>query len=319
MHRIDSSLRSVDKFGAGQDGFTAGNELTGTLATQCSPEWLDEGQEELAEAIEATGAVLAKGATDQFYGVLGELLAVPFMYGDGSDGDVIISGNTTLTRDMHYTNLTVDSGFTISTAGFRIFCTGTLINNGTIIKGGGSGGNGGNGVGAVGGTGGTGGYAAIGVTVPGGGSAGATGGDGDDSLGQDGNDAAAATGEGDEFAPGTELKVDQFETGQHVDVVGTSKGKGYAGTVKRHHFRTQDNTHGNSVSHRVPGSIGQNQTPGRVFKGKKMSGHLGNVKRTAANLEVVRVDEGRNLILVKGAVPGAANGRVIVRPATKAL
>jgi large subunit ribosomal protein L3 len=124
--------------------------------------------------------------------------------------------------------------------------------------------------------------------------------------------------EAGELAPGSELKVDMFEAGQLVDVVGTTKGKGYAGTVKRHHFRTQDNTHGNSVSHRVPGSIGQNQTPGRVFKGKKMSGHLGNVRRTALNLEVVRVDPERNLILVKGAVPGAATGRVVVRSATKA-
>jgi large subunit ribosomal protein L3 len=123
--------------------------------------------------------------------------------------------------------------------------------------------------------------------------------------------------EGQELTPGSELKVDLFEAGQKVNVVGTSKGKGYAGTVKRHNFRTQDNSHGNSVSHRVPGSIGQNQTPGRVFKGKRMSGHMGNVQRTAENLEVVRVDAERNLILVKGAVPGAPSGRVIVRPATK--
>ena len=120
--------------------------------------------------------------------------------------------------------------------------------------------------------------------------------------------------EGEDLAPGSEIKVDLFEAGQKVDISGTSKGKGYAGTVKRHNFRTQDNSHGNSVSHRVPGSIGQNQTPGRVFKGKKMSGQMGNVRRTAENLEVVRVDPERNLILVKGAVPGAASGRVIVRP-----
>jgi len=126
------------------------------------------------------------------------------------------------------------------------------------------------------------------------------------------------TGEEAEYAPGTELKVDLFAAGQLVDVVGTTKGKGYAGTVKRHHFRTQDASHGNSVSHRVPGSIGQNQSPGRVFKGKKMSGHLGNARRTAQSLEVVRVDAERNLILVKGAVPGAATGRVIVRPASRA-
>ncbi len=117
---------------------------------------------------------------------------------------------------------------------------------------------------------------------------------------------------------GAELKVDLFEAGQKVDVIGTSIGKGFAGTVKRHNFRTQDATHGNSLSHRAPGSIGQNQTPGRVFKGKKMAGQMGNVRRTAQNLEVVRVDADRNLILVKGAVPGHKGGRVIVRPAIKA-
>jgi large subunit ribosomal protein L3 len=125
-------------------------------------------------------------------------------------------------------------------------------------------------------------------------------------------------GEGDDFAPGAEIKVDLFSAGQLVDVIGTSKGKGYAGTIKRHNFKSQDATHGNSVSHRVPGSIGQNQSPGRVFKGKKMSGQLGNVRRTAVNLEVVRVDADRNLILVKGSVPGAESGRVVVRQATKA-
>lgn len=123
--------------------------------------------------------------------------------------------------------------------------------------------------------------------------------------------------EGEDLAPGSEIKVDHFAAGQKVNVIGTSKGKGFAGTVKRHHFATQDATHGNSISHRVPGSIGQNQTPGRVFKGKKMSGQLGNVRRTAENLEVVRVDTERNLLLVKGAVPGATSGRVIVRPAIK--
>ena len=122
----------------------------------------------------------------------------------------------------------------------------------------------------------------------------------------------------EEFAPGAELKVDQFASGQLVDVIGTSKGKGYAGTVKRHNFRTQDATHGNSVSHRAPGSIGQNQSPGRVFPGKKMSGQLGNTRATSVSLEVVRVDSERNLLLVKGAVPGAASGRVIVRPAVRA-
>jgi large subunit ribosomal protein L3 len=125
-------------------------------------------------------------------------------------------------------------------------------------------------------------------------------------------------GEGDELAPGAEVKVDLFSHGQLVDVTGTSKGKGYAGTVKRHNFRTQDATHGNSLAHRAPGSIGQNQTPGRVFKGKKMSGHMGDVRRTSSNLEVVRVDAERNLILVKGGVPGAAGGRVVLRPAVKA-
>ncbi len=127
-----------------------------------------------------------------------------------------------------------------------------------------------------------------------------------------------ADGADAEFEVGGELKVDQFEAGQKVDVIGTSIGKGFAGTVKRHNFRTQDATHGNSLSHRAPGSIGQNQTPGRVFKGKKMSGHMGNVRRTMQNLEVVRVDAERNLLLVKGAVPGHRGGKVIVRPAIKA-
>lgn len=120
--------------------------------------------------------------------------------------------------------------------------------------------------------------------------------------------------EGEDLSPGSEIKVDLFEPGQRVNVVGTSKGKGYAGAVKRHNFSTQDNSHGNSLSHRAPGSIGQNQTPGRVFKGKRMSGQMGNVRRTAENLEVVRVDADRNLILIKGAVPGAPSGTVIVRP-----
>lgn len=119
------------------------------------------------------------------------------------------------------------------------------------------------------------------------------------------------------LTPGTEITVERFTEGQLVDVAGTSIGKGYAGVIKRHHFRGQDTTHGNSLSHRAPGSIGQNQTPGRVFKGKKMSGHLGNVRRTAQNLEVVRVDAERNLILVKGSVPGHKDGRIFIRPATK--
>jgi large subunit ribosomal protein L3 len=125
-------------------------------------------------------------------------------------------------------------------------------------------------------------------------------------------------GEDGEFALGGELKVELFSVGQKVDVVGTSIGKGFAGAVKRHHFRTQDATHGNSLSHRAPGSIGQNQTPGRVFKGKKMSGHMGNVRRTVQNLEIVRVDAERNLLLIKGAVPGHKGGQVIVLPAIKA-
>jgi len=121
-----------------------------------------------------------------------------------------------------------------------------------------------------------------------------------------------------EFDAGGELKVDLFAEGQKVDVIGTSIGKGFAGAVKRHNFSMQDATHGNSLAHRAPGSIGQNQTPGRVFKGKKMAGHMGNVRRTAQNLVVVRVDADRNLLLIKGAVPGHAGGKVIVRPAVKA-
>jgi large subunit ribosomal protein L3 len=120
-----------------------------------------------------------------------------------------------------------------------------------------------------------------------------------------------------EFEAGNELKVDLFEEGQKVDVIGTSIGKGFAGVIKRWNFSMQDATHGNSLAHRAPGSIGQNQTPGRVFKGKKMSGHMGNVRRTVQNLEVVRVDAERNLLLIKGAVPGHAGGKVVVRPAIK--
>jgi large subunit ribosomal protein L3 len=121
-----------------------------------------------------------------------------------------------------------------------------------------------------------------------------------------------------EYEVGSTLEVGGFEEGQIVDVIGTSIGKGYAGTVKRHNFSMQDATHGNSLAHRAPGSIGQNQTPGRVFKGKKMSGHMGNVRRTAQNLQVVRVDAERNLLLIKGSVPGHSGGKVIVRPAVKA-
>jgi large subunit ribosomal protein L3 len=116
---------------------------------------------------------------------------------------------------------------------------------------------------------------------------------------------------------GNEIKVGIFNDGQFVDVTGTSKGKGFAGVIKRHNFSMQDATHGNSLAHRAAGSIGQNQTPGRVFKGKKMAGHMGNVRRTIQNLEVVRVDTEKNLILIKGAVPGAPGEDVIVRPAVK--
>ncbi|MDY6991011.1 MAG: 50S ribosomal protein L3 [Pseudomonadota bacterium] len=123
--------------------------------------------------------------------------------------------------------------------------------------------------------------------------------------------------EGSEIQVGHTLTTDMFTAGQKVDVRGITKGKGFAGSVKRHHFRTQDATHGNSLSHRVPGSVGQNQTPGRVFKGKKMPGQLGNVQRSVQNLEVVRVDTERNVLLLKGAVPGAPGGDVIVRPAIK--
>ena len=126
-----------------------------------------------------------------------------------------------------------------------------------------------------------------------------------------------ADGEGDDFAAGGEIKVDIFQEGQKVDVTGTSIGKGFQGGIKRHNFTMQDATHGNSISHRSNGSIGQNQTPGRVFKGKKMSGHMGAANRTSENLEVVRVDVERNLLLVKGAVPGSKGGNVVVKPAVK--
>lgn len=125
-------------------------------------------------------------------------------------------------------------------------------------------------------------------------------------------------GEGDEIQVGSEIKVDNFSVGQEVQVTGTSIGKGFAGAVKRHHFRTQDATHGNSLSHRAPGSIGQRQTPGRVFKGKKMAGHLGNETVTIQNLVVIRVDSERNLLLIKGSIPGSDGGDVVVRRAVKA-
>jgi len=125
-------------------------------------------------------------------------------------------------------------------------------------------------------------------------------------------------GEGEELAAGNEIKVDIFEVGQKVDVQGTTIGKGFSGVIKRHHFGGGRASHGNSLNHRTPGSIGQCQTPGRVFPGKKMSGHLGNETRSQQNLEVVRVDVDRNLLLVKGSIPGAKGSDVVIRPAVKA-
>mgnify|MGYP002738654245 FL=1 len=121
-----------------------------------------------------------------------------------------------------------------------------------------------------------------------------------------------------EYQAGDEITAEMFAAGQLVDVTGQTKGKGFAGTIKRWNFAGQDATHGNSVSHRAPGSIGQCQTPGRVYKGKKMAGHMGAERHTVQSLEVVRVDAERNLLLVKGAVPGATGGDVIVRAAAKA-
>ncbi|SEK62358.1 LSU ribosomal protein L3P [Pseudoxanthomonas sp. GM95] len=120
-----------------------------------------------------------------------------------------------------------------------------------------------------------------------------------------------------DFSIGGEIKADIFEVGQKVDVEGVTKGKGFQGTIKRYNFRMGDATHGNSLSHRAPGSLGQRQTPGRVFPGKKMSGHMGAVQQSTQNLEVVRVDAERGLIAIRGAVPGAPGGDVIVRPASK--
>ena len=125
------------------------------------------------------------------------------------------------------------------------------------------------------------------------------------------------TTELEEIELGSEIKVDLFEAGQKVDVTGNSKGKGFQGAVKRHNFHMQDATHGNSLSHRAPGSIGQCQTPGKVWKGKKMAGQMGNVRKTVQSLEVVKVDEENNLLLIKGAVPGATGSSVIVKPAIK--
>ncbi|MDG2420179.1 MAG: 50S ribosomal protein L3 [Gammaproteobacteria bacterium] len=126
------------------------------------------------------------------------------------------------------------------------------------------------------------------------------------------------TAEAEEVELGSEIKVDRFQAGQKVDVTGTSKGKGFQGGVKRHNFHMQDATHGNSISHRAPGSIGQCQTPGKVWKGKKMAGQMGSVRKTTQSLEVVRVDLDNNLLLIKGAVPGATGAKLIVRPAIKA-
>jgi large subunit ribosomal protein L3 len=121
----------------------------------------------------------------------------------------------------------------------------------------------------------------------------------------------------DTLKAGANLDVSLFQVGQKVDVTGVTIGKGYAGTIKRHHFKSGRETHGNSKSHRVPGSIGMNQDPGRVFPGKRMTGHLGDVQRTVQNLKIVRIDVDRQLLLVMGAVPGCKGGDVIVRPAIK--
>jgi len=121
-----------------------------------------------------------------------------------------------------------------------------------------------------------------------------------------------------EFQVGKVININIFNDVKKVDITGVSKGKGFAGTVKRWNFRTQDATHGNSLSHRVPGSIGQNQTPGRVFKGKKMAGHLGNVRVTVQSLKIVKIDVKRNLLLIKGSVPGVTGGDLIIKPAIKA-
>lgn len=120
-----------------------------------------------------------------------------------------------------------------------------------------------------------------------------------------------------ELTVGSELKADRFEAGQYVDVQGVSKGKGFAGVIKRYHFSSQDATHGNSLSHRAPGSIGQRQSPGKVFKGKKMCGHMGDRVCTVMSQKIVRIDVEKNLVLVRGAVPGGSNAFVIIRPAVK--
>jgi large subunit ribosomal protein L3 len=120
-----------------------------------------------------------------------------------------------------------------------------------------------------------------------------------------------------DYQPGTEFGVDMFEEGQFVDVSGVSIGKGFAGVIKRYNFRTQDATHGNSLSHRAPGSIGQNQTPGRVFKGKKMAGHMGAENVTVQNLKVSAIQKDKSLILIKGAIPGPKGGKVVIKAAVK--
>ena len=124
-------------------------------------------------------------------------------------------------------------------------------------------------------------------------------------------------GEGNDLEVGANIGIDLFEEGQKVDVTAKSKGKGFAGVIKRHNFHTQDATHGNSLAHRAPGSIGQNQTPGRVFKGKKMAGQMGNVRTTVQTQVVVRIDAERNIMLIKGSVPGAPGGDVIIKQAVK--
>jgi large subunit ribosomal protein L3 len=143
-------------------------------------------------------------------------------------------------------------------------------------------------------------------------------------LAKSGVDAAAGMAEFrvaaellENYQPGGAVTAEIFQIGQMVDVSGVTQGKGFAGTIKRHHFKSQRATHGNSRSHNVPGSIGQAQDPGRIFPGKRMSGHLGAVKRTVQNLEVIRIDVQRQLLLIKGAVPGSKGGNVIVQPAVK--
>ena len=121
----------------------------------------------------------------------------------------------------------------------------------------------------------------------------------------------------EELAVGSQLFLEQFEVGQIIDVRGKSKGKGFAGTVKRWNFKMQDATHGNSISHRAPGSIGQCQTPGKVWKGKKMSGHMGDEQKTVQNLEIASIDPNNNLLLIKGPIPGPTGSNVILRPAVK--